>query len=213
MPDSFRAVIFDMDGLMIDTEHVFRMIWQKSAEDIGHVISDELFLSFIGSRDVDCEARLKELWGDFPLETFRSRLKARWLDYAANNMIPHKPGLAEILDYVDAQGLKKAVATSSVLESARRKLGPLLERFDAIVTGGDVRQGKPAPDIFILAAEKLGVSTSECLVLEDSHAGMQAARAAGIYAIMVPDMLSATEDIPHVCQSLHDVLAWLKSRQ
>ncbi len=209
-----RAVIFDMDGLMLDTEVMARIVWRQAGEDLGYPISDALFLSFVGRTGADSAAILKEVWGaDFPLERLRARIASHWENLVARQPIPTKPGLAELIAYLEARGIRRAIATSSRRRDALDKLGPLIHHFEVLVTGDEISHGKPAPDIFLLAAQRLGLSPAECLVLEDSHAGIQAARAAGIRAIMVPDLLAPTPEVAQVCASLHEVREWLEREE
>jgi len=208
----FRAVIFDMDGLMLDTESISRLCWRKAGDDLGYEITDEIFRGFVGRSGRDCSLMLRERWGAaFPCENMWARIEHHWDEHVAANGIPHKTGLMELLDFLDDRQIRKAVATSSKRDHARAKLGALVKRFDALATGDEVPRGKPAPDIFLLAAERLGVPAAACLVLEDSHAGIQGARAAGMFALMVPDLLPSHEQASHVCQSLHEVQAWLEA--
>ena len=183
-----RAVIFDMDGLLLDSEPLYRVTWQTAAADLGFPISDEFYERFVGRGNDEAEHLLRERFGDaFPLDEFRKRWRR------------------------EERCIPKALATSSPRLLALRCLGDLASRFAALAFGDEVSHSKPAPDLFLLASERLGIQAADCLVLEDSEAGVRAARAAGMDVIMVPDLVAPSDEIAsmatRVCESLHDVAA------
>jgi HAD superfamily hydrolase (TIGR01509 family) len=214
-----RAAIFDMDGLMIDTEAIYRVAWQGAARKCGFEISDELYDRFTGRPIPACEALLMQVLEDsvpdLParMEPFRVLRREAWLAHVEEHGIPRKPGLIELLDELAARGIPISVATSSAREDALFCLGEMAARFQTITTGCEVTHGKPAPDIFLLALERTEKEASECLVFEDSEAGVEAAHAAGIPVIMVPDLKPASEQARkralRVCYDLHEARALL----
>lgn len=192
------AVIFDMDGLMLDTEPFYKIAWQRAAEECGHPISDELYAGLIGRSRVAGEATLAEAFGAaFCLADFRAACARCEAAAFADKLPAIKPGLEELLDFLESRRILKAVATSTERHIAERQLGGvrLLARFRVIAAGDEVMNGKPAPDLFLLAAERLGVEPTECLVLEDSEAGVLAAHRAGMRVFCVPDIRKPAEDI------------------
>lgn len=207
-----RAVIFDMDGLMIDTERMAQLAWQRAGAEFGFTLPDDLYLQAVGRTAVATEILFREGLGpDFPFAEIYTRKQHYLYTAIEQEGIPTKTGLVELLDLVEQQGLAKAVATSTARVLALKKLtaAGLLHRFETIVCGDEVPNGKPAPDIFLAAAQKLGVVPDECLVLEDSLAGIRAAHAAGMRAIMVPDLIQPPADsneiIYQVMVDLHQV--------
>lgn len=185
------AVIFDMDGLMLDTEPLYKIAWQRAAQECGHAISEELYAWLIGRSRVAGEAILAETFGAaFCQETFRAACAKCEAAAFAENLPATKPGLDQLLALLEARRVPKAVATSTerhIAETQLRGRG-LLARFSVVATGDEVMNGKPAPDLFLLAAMRLGVETSRCLVLEDSEAGVMAAHRAGMRVFCVPDI-------------------------
>jgi beta-phosphoglucomutase-like phosphatase (HAD superfamily) len=204
------AVILDLDGLMLDTEVLARAAWQQAAAELGFELTDERYLQLIGRRDDDAEGQLLRWFGSgFPLERFRASARAAWNSLAEPG-IGIKPGLFELLDWIEQRQLPMAVATSSYASSVNRKLGRsgIASRIQCIVSGDQVSAAKPAPDIFIEAARRLGVEQAHCVVLEDSDAGIAAADAAGMRAVMIPDLKPpSSESLARawrVCRSLHE---------
>lgn len=213
---TFSAVIFDMDGLMLDSERMARDAWRRTLADWGLTLPDSLYFHLIGREAADTKAILARVFGPaLPVDDAYAR-KQRYLDEAIlRDGIPTKPGLHALLDVLDARGIRKAVASSTHRRFVMQKLRltRLLERFDAIACGDDVPTGKPAPDVFLLAARRLGVPAHTCVVLEDSDAGIRAARAAGMIPILVPDLKPPSPDVltlaHRVFPSLDDVRDYL----
>ena len=212
-----QALIFDMDGLMLNSEPLYQQAWQAAAQDLGFTLEAELYLSLVGRSSEEADRLFGQMYGDqFPVQAFNDRWEEQWRSLVQQQGIPLQPGLLPLLDWVEQQGLPKAIGTSSNAAEAELCLGlaDIRDRFAAIVTADQVTVGKPAPDIFLAAAAQLGMRPAQCLVLEDSNAGVQAAAAAGIPVVMVPDLQSPTAASQAIAQqifaSLHEVLTWLR---
>jgi HAD superfamily hydrolase (TIGR01509 family) len=216
---TIAAVLLDMDGLMLDTERLLYAVWQRAMADFGYEASEEVFLASVGTTVQSTNQLLRAAYGpEFPLEATNGRTGDYvWQEVDARGA-PLKPGLPALLDYLEAQGIPKAVASSSERATIDRLLGSvgLLPRFAVTVAGDEVARGKPAPDIFLLAASRLGVEPGRCLVLEDSEPGARAAHAAGMAVIIVPDLKSPSDDVARlaaaVLPDLHAVQGWLARR-
>jgi HAD superfamily hydrolase (TIGR01509 family) len=191
-----EAVVFDMDGLMLDTEPLYKAAWQRASADLGHELDDLSYVKLVGRPTPDCEAALLAQFGSgFPLDRFRARWPELWQAGVAETGIAAKPGLFELLEFLDDHGVPRAVATSSEADYAEfslRRAG-LDGRFSVVVTGDQIQRGKPAPDIYAEAAARLGVKPERCVALEDSEAGILAAAAAGMIAVLIPDWAPPSE--------------------
>jgi HAD superfamily hydrolase (TIGR01509 family) len=188
---SIVAVVFDMDGLMLDTEPLYKRAWQQAGSELGFDLDDEFYATLIGRPTPDGEVELRRKFGaEFPLAQFRARWPVLWKSDAETRGIAAKAGLDDILAFADQQRLRIAVATSSdaaYTEFSLKKAG-LAGRFAAIVTGDQVERGKPAPDIYLEAARQLACAPAQCVALEDSEAGIIAANGAGMIALLIPDL-------------------------
>jgi HAD superfamily hydrolase (TIGR01509 family) len=211
LPYRPSAVIFDMDGLLFDTEALWQAALLSAAADAGREIPDEVFNQSIGVRRSQCrDLFLSHFGDDFLFDDFHADWRRHfWL--IAEDRLTLKPGVTELLDCLDRLRLPRAIATSSSRTTVEHHLAShsLTDRFDAIVCRGDYENGKPAPDPFLKAAERLGVEPRLCLALEDSHIGVRSASAAGMMTVMVPDLLEPTEELGALCiviaRDLHNV--------
>jgi len=203
------AVIFDMDGLMLDTEPLYRHAWQQAAIECGRTVSDALYSRLIGLRTEDAERILRAEFGpDFQFDAYRATY-LRWEKKIFSAAPPpKKPGLDELLAFLESRQIPKAVATSTYRELAEPRLVStgLLPRFSALVTGDEAANGKPAPDLFLLAARRLRAEPSACLVLEDAEPGVLAARAASMQVYFVPDMNPPTAKVKELAAAIFDSL-------
>jgi HAD superfamily hydrolase (TIGR01509 family) len=209
LPRPVHAVVFDMDGLLVDTEALYRDALLRQADSIGVHLPDGVFLQMIGT--TDSGRILRGHFGpDFDVENFDKGWMAQF-HAAAEAGVALKTGVVELLDFLEAERIPCAVCTSSPRSEVDGNLGPhgIRNRFHAVVARGDYARSKPFPDPFLKAAEVLGVDPAHCLALEDSHNGIRAAHAAGMMTVMVPDLLEPTEEMHALCvrviKSLHDV--------
>lgn len=189
-----QGVLFDMDGLMFDTERIGYEGWKYAGKKLGIHMKDELIASFRGTGEKEKRRHFKEAFGSEELydEAFalRTVYAKEWID---KNGLPVKKGLVELLEYLKRENIPAALATSTNRKKAMGYLdmANVTEYFSASVCGDEVKAAKPAGDIFIAAADALGVPTEKCLVLEDSPNGLKAAKNAGCKAIVIPDLSPA----------------------
>lgn len=185
-----QAVLLDMDGLLIDSERVLLDCWQAATADMRLDVDQAFWLSMVGLHERTCNEMLRERLGDRDAAALRERCHALY-GVRVEAGLPLKPGVHELLDLLDRHATPRALVTSTRRDRAVQKLETtgLRPRFGTIVTGSDIEHPKPAPDIYLLAAQQLGVEPSRCVVLEDSAPGVQAALAAGATPIQVPDLV------------------------
>lgn len=213
-----KLVIFDMDGLMFDTERIYYKAWQEAAKAYGYELGWEIYTQIVARNSRYIEKVLKEILGaDFPYEAVCN--KKREISDAVIELegIQHKEGLLELLDDLDQKGIKKVVATSSMREKAIHylTLGGIKERFDWVICGCDVEESKPNPEIFLKAAAYMKIDPMDCMVLEDSRLGIQAAKAAKMTGILVPDLVQPdaqmAADASYIVSSLKEVIPLLEA--
>ena len=211
LPRAVHAVIFDMDGLLVDTETVSRESMTLAARQMGYELPHDVFVQLVGLSFAKSGAIVSDHFGPaFDVPAFQAE-STRLYRAAGEIGVALKAGVVELLDLLDDLGLPRAIATSSHHQDVDRNLGHhgLRGRFHAVVAGGDYARSKPFPDPFLKAAELLGVDPADCLALEDSHNGIRAAHAAGMMAVMVPDLLEPNEEMHALCvrviESLHEV--------
>ncbi len=211
-----HAVIFDMDGVLFDTERLGIAQQLQACLDVGYPVTEELLMRTMGvNMAAGREIMLGALGPDFPYEKMIAHWTALMYEDMAQNGIPQKPGLRELMRALKDRGIKTAVATSnsrSIMESYM-KLAGLESSFDAIVCGDSVQKSKPAPDIYLTAAQRLGVSPSNCIGVEDSINGVKSVRAAGMVSVMVPDLIPFTGElsayVDHCVPTLQEVIPLL----
>ena len=198
-----RGAIFDMDGTLIDTEKLYRKAWIETADVFGLERNPELAVSMSGSGVVQMPSILKRFYPDVDSDKYIAEVFERVKDEATKK-IEVKPGVEEILEYFAEIKIPMVVASSSetfVVEERIKRLG--WEKYFVALVGGDqVKNGKPAPDIFLLAADKIKIPAEDCYVFEDSFNGVRAGAAAKSSTIMVIDCVEPTEEIKNLCTAV-----------
>lgn len=204
LPRRPHAVVFDMDGVLFDTERLYRIALLAVSDEAGHAMPDAIFHRMIGSPWASNRDMLMDHFGaDYPADTIRDAAHARLRDLTREEPFL-KPGVTELLGALDDWGLPFAIATSSHHDAVQDNLVAhmLADRFPIVVAHGDYARGKPEPDPFLTAARRLGVAPELCVALEDSHHGVRSASSAGMMTIMVPDLLSPTDEIRALCATI-----------
>lgn len=212
--NDIQAVLFDMDGLMVDSEPHSLASWEAIMGERNILLDAATRSRVLGLRAEETAALLKDTFRLPETPMMLAEMKTEYQIRHLEGNAPLMPGLYELLDAVDRRGFKKAVATSSVRRytEAMLRMHDLLNRFSVIITGDEVQHGKPAPDLFLLAARCLDIRVDRCLVLEDSLNGVRAARAAGMRCIAVSSDRSVhphLSEAKHLVLSLHDVIPLL----
>ncbi len=205
-----QGVLFDMDGVLFDTEALGRELMPKAARAYGKEMDHALYHRLLGVNEHLGRQILLEAYGeDFPYEPFHDQFLQYFLDIASEGRLPRKPGLSACMQGLKARGIRIALATSTrrpVVEHYLRHTPELTEVFDATVCGIEVPRGKPEPDIYLEAARQLGLRPEECLGVEDSRNGLRSVRAAGAVSVMIPDLLPFSDELaPFVDHVLTDL--------
>lgn len=208
-----KGAIFDMDGLMFDSERLVCSIWQEMMDENGYKFNVDIFKNTIGLRQDKSKKFYTSLYGeDFDYDGFKIQSRQRFYKRIEKDGVPIKKGLFELLDFLKDNNIKMAVATSTSAKTALKviKKAGVYDYFYSFVCGDDVKNGKPHPEVFLTAAERIGVPPEECVAFEDSINGIKSAFAANMTAVMVPDFLQPTDEIKNkisfLCNSLDEAI-------
>lgn len=212
-----KAVVFDMDGVLFDTERVCMESWIAVAKEDKLPGMEEIFPRCIGRNANDSKQIVLEAYGqDFDYDAFRKKASDWFWDYIGKSGLPVMPGVEEILAWLKEKGWIIGLASSTRSSSVRSHLeqAGIRDYFQAVITGDMVEHSKPLPDIYLMACQELGVEPSEAYAIEDSPNGIRSAHAAGMCPLMVPDMLQPDEEIKRlscrVFKNLTEVLEFIK---
>lgn len=219
MDKMIKGAVFDMDGLMTDTEKLYLRYWKEAAADFGYDMQNEHVYAIRSLARKYSIPKLKSFFGeDFPTEEVRARRTELINAHIEKYGIDVKKGLFELLDFLSSKGIKLAVATATPRERALHCLEKIdaLRYFDAVICGDMIESGKPDPDIYLTAARELGLPPEQCAAFEDSPNGIKAAHSAGCHAIMIPDMTQPDEEtiplLSAVYGDLEQAIAYFEGR-
>lgn len=203
-----QGAIFDMDGLLLDTERMYRASWEKSTEQFGLVHNPDFPRAVCGSSGMHMQEIILQYYPQVDAKAFAADCILR-VEREFQTHVPIKAGVSEILQYFKQRGVKIAVASSSKRETVKSNLNQvgILSYFDAVVSGDQVEHGKPAPDIFLLAAQQIGCAPENCYVFEDGTNGICAGAAAGCATVMIPDLTSPNAQLEQLCTGIYPSLS------
>ena len=193
-----KAVVFDMDGVIFDSESLVIRMWERVAKEHGVDGVVEVCRQCFGTNAEATKRIFLDHYGeDFPYDEYKAEMSALFHQEAAGGKLPQKPGVRELLEYLKKNGVAVGLASSTREAVVRKELeeGGFLPYFDVLVCGDMVSRSKPFPDIYLEACARLGFAPVDCCAIEDSYNGIRAAKAAGMRPIMVPDLAEPTEEM------------------
>lgn len=205
----FRGALFDMDGLLIDSERSIMSAWLSAAEQLGVAFSEHHYTAVVGRSSAESDAIMIEAFGGIDsFELARLTVEKRLIALCASTGFAVKAGVKSLLATFAERGVPCAVASSSSLAEIEERLhmAGILHFFSAVAGGDEVPRGKPDPAVYLLAAHRLGIPATECLAFEDSHFGARAALAAGARLVIIPDLLRPTAELASNCVTVLDSL-------
>lgn len=213
-----KGAVFDMDGLMFDSERITYNGWQKLMDENGYEYSIDVFKQTVGRRKKEVEQFYYSKYGkDFPYRKLSEIQRNNYINFVMAKGAPVKKGLYEILEFLKDNDIKIALATSTSRQTSLINLesAKVEKYFDTLVCGEDVTNGKPDPEVFLTAAKKIGIEPEQCVAFEDSFNGIRSAFAAGMTTVMVPDFIQPTDEIltmvNYLCSDLSNAVEVLKN--
>lgn len=214
MEKKVKAVVFDLDGTLIDTERYYVRLGMEVSKEMGYDIPKEVILSLRSLNHKFSKPMLKERYGeDFDFDYFHRTRKERFAKLLKEQGIEKKPGADEILDYLKENGYRIAVATATDIERAEKYLKEIeiYDKFDQIISVSNVANGKPMPDVYLEACRQLGEEPENCMAVEDSENGVKSAYGAGMRVVMVPDLAPPEEEVRPMLYGIADTLLEVKN--
>lgn len=208
-----NAVVFDLDGTLINTEKYYVRLGMEVSREMGYEIPKEVILSLRSLNRKFSKPMLQEMYGkDFDFDYFHRTRKERFSKLLKEQGIEKKPGADEILEYLKENGYRIAVATATDIERAEKYLKEIdiYDKFDEIISVSNVENGKPMPDVYLEACRQLGEEPEHCMAVEDSENGVKSAYGAGMRVVMVPDLAPPKEEIKPMLSGVAETLLEIK---
>jgi HAD superfamily hydrolase (TIGR01509 family) len=199
------AVICDLDGLLFDSERRTRHAWQAAMRSLGHELDDGFYTTLIGRKIAISENMVAERFS-VDVHIFRAEWRGQHHQLVVSGRVPPRPGALELIAWLEQRQIPRAIATSSIRADAQRTLGSVISCFPIVISGDQVTRGKPDPEIYLAAAAALGIAPDQCAALEDSEPGIAAAHAAGMRAMMVPDLKQPSAETRAIAHGIYPSL-------
>lgn len=213
MQREYEAVVFDMDGVIFDSERLIIECWKEIADKYGIVNIERACEACLGVNAIETKEIFKDFYGqDFPYDEYKKEMSQLYHSQYDGGRLPTKVGVKELLVFLKEQGKKVGLASSTRSMVVKQELtdAGLIEYFDVVVGGDMVARSKPQPDIFLKACEELGVKPEEAFAIEDSYNGIRAAAAGKLRPIMVPDLMPVTEEMQELAECVFETLLDVK---
>lgn len=200
-----KAVIFDMDGVIFDSERIICDLWMDFAKEKNMQGMEDVVIKCVGLNDAATERMFKDTYGEeYPYDEFKQVISPKYHELCDGGKLPMKPGVRELLEFLKEKGVKTALASSTKVQTVTDQLrdAGILDYFEVVIGGDMIKHSKPDPEIFIKAAGQLEIDITEAFIIEDSYNGIRAAHSAGAMPLMVPDLIEPNEEISALCHKI-----------